>query len=80
MIKITKWIGVKLQPIIKKFNALAYSTYNDSKKYLFWRFYYFFLVHNNSKLVNKTKCIIKLIQVQFNSILKPNQSHFLKLY
>lgn len=41
---------------------------------------FIFLVYNNSKLVNKTKCIIKLIQVQFNSILKPNQSHFLKLY
>lgn len=41
---------------------------------------FIFLVYNSSKLVNKTKCIIKLIQVQFNSILKPNQSYFLKLY
>lgn len=30
------------------------------------------LVYINSKLVNKTKCIIKLIKVQYNSILKPN--------
>lgn len=31
------------------------------------------LVYINSKLVNKTKCIIKLIKVQFNSTLKPNR-------
>lgn len=31
------------------------------------------LVYINSKLVNKTKCIIKLIKVQFNSILEPNR-------
>lgn len=34
---------------------------------------FMFLVYIYSKLVNETKCIIKLIQVQFNSILKPNQ-------
>lgn len=34
---------------------------------------YIYLVYINSKLVNKTQCIIKLINVQFNFILKPNR-------